>query len=738
MPVAPPDVVFIFPPAYGNAGCFKDHLGVSYLRAQLAEVGITSRQYVNPCPGTIKQVVRELIAMRAGIVGLTAYHSNFPLCLAIAKGVKQLRPETKVILGGPAATFSAEDLLSRHTAIDLAVVGEAEETAPAVLTKLLTDKLLDQHDKGIVYRQDGKILRTGDACLIGVVPAGSKTSLDIVPSPYLKGVMADGRAGVLTGRGCTHQCQYCCFAALGKRTLRLHSVDRVVAELEIIYAHQRRSHESYAITIHDDAFTLLPARAMALCAAIAASKIKLRISCTTRADTVDRELLETMRAAGVVSIAYGLESAVPSVLRAIGKVRPPNFPDSDLAPEREFIARVRDGVTTAKKLGLTVGVSIILGLPTETPADARATLQYVRGLPVDYYAHNVINVFPGTPLWDTGKRYGLECGLDSMGVPEVRSYPYDVTALRPVHRSDLQRHAHLLRTTVMNALTSCESPAIGKAIDTAILTAPALTSAAADWLAEVLSIGGTLVQIYPRSIGRRIGAQLMRDRCAFSDHLIPARYYVQLVEKGHVNGSSNYRILCAVTDLYSRHHPRLMNVRFGNTAESLLEWMRGRVACDFCEVPPEMLTSAALAGLTRQLAASSRSPLHSMPVPPRFQHGGRWLRGPKNCGSLTRIEVDISGNIRCCRLGHPIGHVGDDYKALCKGLSRACRRVEQIRGCKGCPERPKCPQCSFPGITDAAYCGVIRTSRKERDTLSQIDLYSWLCATVTRPLEWNS
>ncbi len=234
--------------------------------------------------------------------------------------------------------------------------------------------------------------------LVGATAATVESALDSTPSPYVSGILCDGRVGVLSGRGCTHHCQYCCFAALGRKTLRLHSTDRVLAELECIAERQKRAGKTYVVPIHDDTFTLVPERAKRLCQAIIDRELKLVLSCITRADTIDEELLILMRAAGFVSLAFGLESAVPSVLRATGKVRPPGFPSPDFGPEKRFLEQVKQSVCKAKDLGFNVGVSIILGLPTESAEDGAATLRFVKELPVDFYMHNFLWVFPGTPL----------------------------------------------------------------------------------------------------------------------------------------------------------------------------------------------------------------------------------------------------------------------------------------------------------------------------------------------------
>src|ERR1039457_7243514 len=105
-----------------------------------------------------------------------------------------------------------------------------------------------------------------------------------------------------------------------------------------------------------------------------------------------------MGEAGFGSIACGLESAVPSVLRATGKVRPPDWHDPGLTPERQFLEQMKKSIRIAKKYGLTVGVSIILGLPTETPTDGAETLRFVKELPIDSYAHNFLKGIAATTL----------------------------------------------------------------------------------------------------------------------------------------------------------------------------------------------------------------------------------------------------------------------------------------------------------------------------------------------------
>ncbi len=725
------DVLFVFPPAPGNAGAFKNHLGVAYLRAALARDGMATAQYVNPNPGTIDSVATDILRRKSPAVGFTVYDSNARLSLALAESIKQQKPETQIVFGGPTATFSALPLMERHAVIDACVMGEAEGTAAQILSRLLGGGSLDDAQPGVAFRRDGEVVCTAMAPLVGASQPGVQCTLDCTPSPYLSRILVDGQEGLLTGRGCTHHCQYCCFAALGRMSLRLHSIQRVVAELGCIAEHQSRTGESHPVPIFDDAFTLVPSRAKALCKALADRKLKLALSCITRADTVDEELMELMQIAGFISINFGLESAVPSVLRAIGKVRPPDWHDPDLAPEREFLERVRESVHLARKYGLRVGVSIILGLPTETPADGAETLRFVRELPVSSYTHNSLWVYAGTPLWTTHKRYGIGCALDRVGLPYTTGYSYDVNTLKLGSRCGQEKEASLVRhlaTDVFHGCDTCSSTREGTS--TVVLESGELTPPVAEWLRCFLNVGGTVMQVYPAMKRREWWARTKEDRHVLNEHMVPASYYLQTLPKMRQkkNGDNKgWVITCMGVDACAMQRPELVTIQVSDDATSLVAWSRGRAAkARLCDISHYLRRPVELNSLMDRIEGEdTASPLKTMPAPPQIKYPGRWLLGKAPCGALRRIEISGCGEIRCCRQGEPIGRVGDTRETLSKHLAHQASEVEQRRGCAEC-HNIHCPRCPFPDLDDRAYCELMNTQERVRMLLHWLMIYSRL------------
>lgn len=729
------DVIFVFPPATGNTSAFKEHLGAAYLRTVLGRDGIKTIQYINERPATIKSVANEILDHRPRIVGFTIYDSNFLLALALSSAIKQQQPDVQVIFGGPTPTFIASRILERYNMVDACVMGEAEETGTHIFSLLLDGHLLPDTQEGIAFRRDRRIICNGLPPLVGTGCQNTQSALDSTPSPYLSGILTDGRTGVLSGRGCTYHCQYCVFATLGRKKLRVHSIERVVEELAFIADQQKRSGERYVVAIQDDAFTLLPKRAKELCQMIADRNLGLFLSCITRADMIDDELLRLMREAGIISLAFGLESAVPSVLRAIGKVKPPDWSDPGLDPERHFVEQVRTSIIGAKKYGFIVGISIILGLPTETAEDGAATLRFVKEMPVDFYLHNFLWVFPGTPLWKTHDRYGIKCTFNSLGLPITYEYAYPITNFKPSPKCTLEKDANLIKLLTTDALYECEAGSTDEGnIGVVIVNASEISNKLASWLAHILSVGGIVVQVYPYLKPSEEPVKLEKDRFILNDNLVPIRYHVQLLPKKQNNEiEERYRIVCAGVDLYGKHKPKLVTLMFSNGPAALLNWLKGKPSFDsHCEVSSYIKQPDELTDFLEELGEKNLSQyLCRMPIPPEIKYPGRWLPGKAPCLKLTRIEVDDQGLVHCCRHSLPIGKIGDTREKLLQRLRIFSQEAEQRRGCSTCPNT-FCPRCPFPGVDDQTYCEIFSNHECVLRLLDGIRVYARLPYTIVK------
>src|SRR5208337_3520447 len=102
------------------------------------------------------RVLRALVAEEADVAAFSCYIWNIGETLKLASDLKQVRPGTFIILGGPEASFGVFELMTQYPAIDCVIRGEGEETFRELMALLLrTDggrDALQGVSAGIVFR----------------------------------------------------------------------------------------------------------------------------------------------------------------------------------------------------------------------------------------------------------------------------------------------------------------------------------------------------------------------------------------------------------------------------------------------------------------------------------------------------------------------------------------------------------------------------------------------------------
>src|ERR687885_21468 len=111
-----------------------------------------------------------------------------------------------------------------------------------------------------------------------------------------------GGIPVLASRSCPEFCTYCPHRILAR--YRRRSVASIADEL----AYLCRRYERPFVIFRDPLFTHERDRVLALCDEIAGRRLELRFECETRLDRLDEELLTRMRAVGLRTIQFGVES----------------------------------------------------------------------------------------------------------------------------------------------------------------------------------------------------------------------------------------------------------------------------------------------------------------------------------------------------------------------------------------------------------------------------------------------
>jgi len=187
---------------------------------------------------------------------------------------------------------------------------------------------------------------------------------------------------VLASRGCPFPCFYCEVQA--RPPYRARSVGSVIAELNAV-------HERYGVDrvfLADPTFAVQRDWTLEFCRRVAdEGPPGLRWCCMSRTDRVDKPLLQAMADAGCDNVLFGVESLDPAVLRATDKQLDPTT--------------VGPAIRAAQEAGLEVIASIMIGLPTDTPAGFLRTLRQLIAMEPDFAQFFVVQI-PGEEVPDGG------------------------------------------------------------------------------------------------------------------------------------------------------------------------------------------------------------------------------------------------------------------------------------------------------------------------------------------------
>lgn len=379
-------------------------LAAACLKAALPEELRRDTRLVDLFPAqSLGEMAERILETSPDLVAFSVYVWSRRRLLDLAALLRRLRPELRIIAGGPEATADPLDLLAPGD-IELLIQGEAEEILPRVLAPSPPGA---QPPPGVT-RLGGTALHSG--------PAAPLPEVDQLISPWLSGALvpqADGGLLWETARGCPFACDFC-FDSRGNNRVRCLPWERLEAELEL-FVRARVAQ----IWVLDSTFNYPPERGKKLLRLLAAKAPHIHFHLEAKADFLDRETAHLLAALSC-SVQIGLQSAHPQVLKTIHR---------SLDPE-DF----RKKIHLLAAEGLTYGLDLIYGLPGDSLQGFGASLEFAleqRPNQIDIFP---LAVLPGTILHRERERLGLE------SLPEP---PYEITATPGFPAADL-RQARLL------------------------------------------------------------------------------------------------------------------------------------------------------------------------------------------------------------------------------------------------------------------------------------------------------
>ncbi len=314
----------------------------------------------------------------------------------------------KTIAFGTHITPIPVETMRPYPNLDFALVGEPDLTIRDLLDHLEgridqrspeIKKIFDKHDlmykpsfnedgsvnmhgiKGIAWRKEGQIILNFPRPFVAdlddmPIPMHELLPLQSYRMPYIKGPFTF----MLTSRGCPAGCTYCIKHVSYQYATRLRSPKLIIEEMWYLKKLGINNIHMYA-----DLFTVNRDQVIEMCNLMIDEKINIKWTSNSRVDFVDEEMLQLMGKAGCRLISWGIESGNEQILKHARKGASPD--------------KAERALRWAKAAGIMNWGYFIIGLPGETEATIRQTIDFAKKLPLDIALFHVAAPYPGTPFF---------------------------------------------------------------------------------------------------------------------------------------------------------------------------------------------------------------------------------------------------------------------------------------------------------------------------------------------------
>lgn len=297
--------------------------------------------------------------------------------LSIVQIAKEILPNIITIAKGAHFLTSNTDVLYKCKALDLIIVGEAEQTLKEILEENPYPEI-----KGLCYR-DGFVAKyTGKRPFI--------QNLDKIPFParhlvdnnlFRRPDNNKVQTIIKVSRGCPHHCFFCLATPVSGSKVRVRSAENIIEEIkECVETYNIRN-----FLFWSDIFNADREWTMDLCQKIIDSGLKITWSSNTRADTADEEMAELMYKSGCRLVSIGVESGSQYILDKIGK--------------KITINEIRDTVKILKKAKIKVYNYFVIGLPWDDEDTIEQTIEFAIELDSDFVSFYTATPLPGTRFY---------------------------------------------------------------------------------------------------------------------------------------------------------------------------------------------------------------------------------------------------------------------------------------------------------------------------------------------------
>lgn len=416
---------------------YQNSLALDYLRLYALDDPLINKRaeiktLVYPPEADDNTILQTVLFENPDIIGFSTYLWNIKRSLTIADRIKNMSPQTKVILGGVEVSYSPRKVLTSNSFVDEVLTGEGEIPFKLLLSSYLTGNPLRKGIPGL-WQRIGDEIKSGG-------PNQCVQTLDEIPSPFHS---PDFDSSSLTGdilyetyRGCVFKCSYCLYHRHAGKP-RFYSLERIKRDLDVILKTPCKH-----IRIVDSTFNINKRRTKEILKLLKGTGKKISVEMS--AEFFDDEMVELCSQAGIRHIDIGLQSATDRVLKAVNR----SWHD-----KKAFRKNI---LFLSKHPEITLNLELICGLPEETCHSFKASIDKAVGYKPDHISVYKLQVLDGSTLRNSAEKYGVKYRHEP---------PYTVIETASMSKEDLSALELLLFSNIVLYNTGVSRLALRAAVE---------------------------------------------------------------------------------------------------------------------------------------------------------------------------------------------------------------------------------------------------------------------------------
>ncbi|WP_342509078.1 radical SAM protein [Sporosarcina sp. FSL K6-2383] len=393
-----------------NAKYIHTNIAIRYLKSYaLPEYNSTLAEYTIKDP-TIN-IVSDLYQKMPDVVGFSLYIWNIEETIKVIRMLKKVKPNVKIIAGGPEVMYDYDYWLERVPEIDVIAIGEGERTF-----KQLLDVFAGKEDistvQGIAYHKENQLKITAP---------GPKLDLRELPSPFRfeEDIPELGKrvTYIETSRGCPFSCQFCLSSI--EVGVRYFNRDAIKDDIRYLMANGAKT-----IKFVDRTFNISRSYAMEM--------FQFLIDEHVPGTVFQFEITGDIMRPEVIHFLN--ENAPAGLFRFEIGVQSTNDLTNELVQRRQNFEKLSRTVTMVKEGGkIDQHLDLIAGLPEEDYASFRNTFNEVFAMRPEELQLGFLKLLRGT---------GLRIQAEQYGYTFVDEAPYEIFSNNVLSFDDIIRIKH--------------------------------------------------------------------------------------------------------------------------------------------------------------------------------------------------------------------------------------------------------------------------------------------------------